>query len=340
MENRTLSSKALKLLVDYGATILFVAAALALNLLMWTRIKSIASPLFFLAIFAAAWRFGTKPGMVATVLSGVIIDYFFVSPENKVGGSVDSFLRLSIFFIEGAGLVYLINWIRTIAEEAKESRENLRALSTRQQSLLEQERRRMAREIHDELGQALTGLKLDLHMIRNEIKEGKPVSEQVAQRMKDLPSQIDSSITTVRRIATELRPPILDDLGLVAAIEWQTQEFQRRTGKTCLMSANVDGVDMSADGNTAIFRIFQEALTNIARHADAETVTVDLRERDRKVVLRIEDDGKGIDESRLERTGSLGIMGMRERARLINAELEVFRGTPNGTVVLLTAPVN
>lgn len=144
---------------------------------------------------------------------------------------------------------------------------------------------------------------------------------------------------TVRRIATELRPPILDDLGLAAAIEWQAQEFGRRTGISCVVSTNVESVEFDSEFSTAVFRIFQETLTNIIRHAGANTITVSLKKSDQKLILRVEDDGKGIQPGNTNGNGSLGILGMRERARLIAGELEFFNGDENGTIVLLTAPV-
>jgi signal transduction histidine kinase len=150
---------------------------------------------------------------------------------------------------------------------------------------------------------------------------------------------INNAIGTVRRIATELRPPVLDDLGLIAALEWQLEEFQRRTCVSCNISSNIENIDIKDELTITIFRIFQESLTNIMRHADANSVTVDLKEKDSKLVLRIEDNGKGIPEENINTGKSLGILGMRERARQIGGDLQIFKGPEAGTTVLLTVPL-
>ena len=328
-------------LVRYGIATLLVAAALGATLLISLVITSIASPLFLLAIVITAWRYGMRPGIFATLLSGVAIDYFFVAPAYQLSGAWDDILRLIIFAGEGYVLCWLVTSRTKASEEIERSRERLQALSLRQQALIEAERKRIALEIHDELGQNLTGLKMDMHMLNKRIAvPGATVDVgEASQRMNEMMDVVDQTILNVRRIATELRPPILDDLGLVAAIEWQTQEFQRRTEITCVLSSNIENVEINADFSTAIFRIFQEALTNITRHANANTVNVILKRLDHKLVLRVEDDGNGIRSESFDENRSLGLLGMRERARLIGGELEIFDGTDNGTTVLLTAPL-
>lgn len=316
-----------------------VGVALALTLLIWVFIKSIASPLFMLAIVLVAWKYGMRPGVFATILAGLTLNYFFVSSSFNLSGNWDDILRLLIFVIEGYLFCWLITWRNNASAEIDKSREQLQALSLRQQTLLEGERKRIALEIHDELGQALTGLKMEIHLLNNQINGVRCTADhtEANAHIKDLLSLTDTTITSVRRIATELRPPILDDLGLVAAIEWQTQEFQRRTGTTCVLSANIENVELDAESTTAIFRIFQETLTNITRHANANTITVNLKRLDQKLILRVEDDGTGIAADHMSNNRSLGILGMRERARLIGGELRVFNGDENGTIVQLTA---
>jgi signal transduction histidine kinase len=214
-------------------------------------------------------------------------------------------------------------------------------LLLRLHTLREDERKRIALEIHDELGQALTSLKMELHLLKRQVKviDSPPKSVEATEKIEDLSEMIDATILSVRRIATELRPPILDDLGLVAAIEWQSQEFERRTGIPCVLSTNVENIGMDSEFTTAIFRIFQEALTNIARHAAAKNVAVDLKLSDSTLILSIKDNGKGI-QSFTNINQSLGILGMRERTRLIGGELKVFNGEKSGTTVLMTAPIN
>jgi PAS domain S-box-containing protein len=187
--------------------------------------------------------------------------------------------------------------------EAKRLEEALRALTARQAVAIEEERSRISREIHDELGQQLTALKMDLRLL-----EKTPTPE----RLGELIQHIDDAVQTVRRIATELRPAILDHFGLAAAVEWQTAEFTKRSGlaHTCDVPEQ-----MTVERGLAItvFRILQEALTNVARHAGAEHVEVILREQKDELVLRVVDDGRVLPERRNERP-SLGILGMRERA--------------------------
>ncbi len=327
--------------IRYGTAVLLVALALGLTLLIWVFIKSFASPLFLLAIVVIAWKSGMRPGIFATILSGLIIDYFFFMPEFQLSGEFDDVLRLLIFTLEGYAFCWLITWRTNAAEEIKNSREQLQALSLRQQTLREEERKRIALEIHDELGQALTGVKMEIHLLNRQINEieNSAKAVQASEKTRDLLHLIDTTVQTVRRIATELRPPILDDLGLVAAIEWQAQEFQRRTGISCVLSVNVESIELDSEFTTAVFRIFQETLTNITRHAEAYTIEVNLKKSDDKLILRVEDDGRGIQIDIINGNGSLGILGMRERARLIGGELAVFNGEKNGTIVMLTAPL-
>ncbi len=322
--------------VRYGTAVLLVAIALGLTLAIWVFIQSFASPLFLLAVMVIAWRHGIWPGVFATVLSGICIDYFFVLPTYQLSGSLDDLSRLAVFTLEGWAFCWLISTRTKALQLINDSRDRLQALSLRQHTLREEERKRIALEIHDELGQALTGMKMETHFLSKHLASEQN-DEATGKRISDLMESIDSTIVTVRRIATELRPPILDDLGLVAAIEWQAHEFQRRTGVTCLLSANVESVELDTEFATAVFRIFQETLTNIARHARANTVTVNLRKLTDKLILKVEDDGVGIYFENIDDKRSLGILGMRERARLIGGELDVFSGKESGTTVLLTA---
>lgn len=326
--------------IRYGTALLMVASALVVTLLIWQFVKPLASPLFLVAIMITAWRSGLQSGVFATLLSGVIVDFFFISPQYQLSGNADDILRLIIFTFEGIVLCRLITWRTDAAEKIEQSREQLQALSFRQQTLLETERKRIALEIHDELGQTLTGLKMEIHSVNRQIKDSHyPAAAALGDRIKDLLELTDDAVQTVRRIATELRPPILDDLGLAAAIEWQAQEFARRTDISCVVSTNVESVEFDSEFAIAIFRIFQETLTNIIRHAEAKTITVNLKKLESKLVLRVEDDGKGIQNNHSNGNGSLGVLGMRERARLIGGELEIFNGKENGTVILLTAPL-
>jgi len=226
---------------------------------------------------------------------------------------------------------------RRAVQQLRESHEQLRALSVHLQTVREDERTRIAREVHDELGQALTGLKLDLSRLGHQ-QLGVPKSH--TGKIKSLVARIDAIIQTVRRIATELRPGILDDLGLVAAIEWQANDFQSRTGIECVARTSVpEKPVLSAELNTAFFRIFQETLTNVIRHADASRVEVQLKKETGHVVLEVRDNGRGITDAEICGAESLGVRGMRERAALLGGEVAI-RGAPReGTTVTVWIPL-
>jgi signal transduction histidine kinase len=334
-------SKLISFIVHYGFAVILIAAALAISTLFWAAIKPIASPPFLLAVTVIAWYSGLRAGIFATFFSGILIDYYFIPPEYQISGNFEDISRLVFFTLEGSILCWLVVSKTEAAEEIKKSHEHLRALSIHQQTLVEDERKRIALEIHDELGQILTGLKMEIHFLHKQLVQPQDADKkaQLSDKLKELLNSIDTAIATVRRISTDLRPPILDDLGLVAAIEWQALEFQRRTRIPCAVSTNLENVKLSPEITTAFFRIFQETLTNIARHADAKNVIVKLEKQNEKLTLRVEDDGKGLKDKDLQENGSLGILGMQERARLIDGELRVFNGARRGTVVEVTATI-
>jgi signal transduction histidine kinase len=218
----------------------------------------------------------------------------------------------------------------------RKSLDQLRELSGYLQSVREDERIRISRLVHDELGQALTGLKMDLSWLAKRVpSEGKPLLEKI----HSMSGNIDSTIQTVRRISTELRPGILDDLGLVAAIEWQAQEFQQRTGIQCVVTNDLTETILDEDINTAFFRIFQETLTNISRHANASKVGVRIEKRGHALLMLVSDNGRGITETEISNTQSIGLLGMQERAAILGGEA-TFSGAPEGgTTVRVQIPL-
>jgi PAS domain S-box-containing protein len=220
-------------------------------------------------------------------------------------------------------------------EEVQAAREQLRDLADYLQAAREEERTHIAREIHDEFGQALSALNMDLSWLSKRLPADQRHLAEKASAMSDL---IDSTIQTVRRVATELRPGLLDDLGLAAAMEWQAEEFTERTGIDCDLYLSNEEIVLERDLATAIFRIFQETLTNVARHAEATEVHVELEDRPDELVLIVRDNGKGITESQVSHPRSLGLMGMRERARSWGGEV-VFQGVAGqGTTVTVRVP--
>ena len=220
-------------------------------------------------------------------------------------------------------------------EAERTTHEQLRNLADHLQAVREEERTHIAREIHDEFGQALTALKMDLAWITSKLPQEGVVLRDKANSMSQL---IDTTIQMVRRIATELRPGLLDDLGLTAAIEWQTQEFAERTGLKCDLQLGDEDIILERDLATAVFRIFQETLTNIARHAKATRVWVTLADKPDELVLIVRDNGQGITEAQVSRSTSLGLIGMRERVRTWNGKIK-FQGIPGqGTSVTVHMP--
>lgn len=222
-------------------------------------------------------------------------------------------------------------------DKLRRSLDQLRALTTYLQYVREEERTRIAREVHDELGQALTGLKLDMSWLASKLsKNAKPVQEKV----RTMVDHIDATIQTVRRIATELRPGILDSLGLIAAMEWQANEFQTRSGITCVVTTTLEETIWDQDITTVFFRIFQETLTNVIRHAQATRVDVRLEQQEGALVMTVSDNGRGISEEEVAGSRSLGLVGMRERATLVGGELTLHGAPGKGTTVMLRVPLN
>jgi len=225
---------------------------------------------------------------------------------------------------------------KQVEDQLRASREQLRELSRYLESVREEERTRMAREIHDELGQTLTALKIDLSWLAKRLPQEQELLLEKTESMYEL---VDGAIQTVKRISTELRPGALDDLGLADAIEWQTQEFGKRTDIKSKFSASPEGIVLDRDRSTTVFRICQEALTNIARHAEATSISVSLRKGTGRVSLKISDNGKGIEEDQILDPRAFGLIGMRERARFWGGEVRISGAPGKGTRVAVSIPL-
>jgi two-component system, NarL family, sensor histidine kinase UhpB len=222
-------------------------------------------------------------------------------------------------------------------EQLQASRAALRLLAARQHDVREHERTRIAREIHDSLGQALTALKLQLVAAQTAAGHEAPA---LRERLSETALMVDDLVKTVRRIATELRPPILDQLGLPAAVEWMARDFTRRTGIPCQPTILSTEGAINDELATALFRIVQEALTNVSRHATATLVQIELGLKSGCVTLEVCDNGQGITESAANGPSSLGILGMRERAAALGGVLEVAPRSDGGTRVAAWFPHN
>jgi signal transduction histidine kinase len=214
----------------------------------------------------------------------------------------------------------------------------VRQLTAHLQNVREEERTHIAREIHDELGQQLTVLKMDISWLNKKISSN--ADDLVKQKINDLLEMLDGTVKTVRRIASELRPSLLDDLGLIAAIEWQLSEFEKRSGIKTGFAGPEGDLELQDNVNTAVFRIFQESLTNIARHAAAKKVNVSMQNNNESFILRITDDGRGFDKHKIIDNKTLGILGMKERTAMIGGTYEISSSPGKGTTVVLAIPVS
>lgn len=235
------------------------------------------------------------------------------------------------------GIIYDITERKQTEEALRAREQQLRNLTAYVQKVAEIERTNIAREIHDELAQTLTVLKMDLSWLKKKFLTGqKPMTEKADSMLKT----IDRTIETMKRIATNLRPGILDDLGLAAAIEWQAEEFEKQTGIKCKVALDADDITLDRDRNTAIFRIFQETLTNVARHAKATQITVRLKQSEGKIKLTVRDNGKGITKEEITHPKSYGLMGIRERAKIFSGNSIIQGVKGKGTSVSVDIPIH
>lgn len=226
-------------------------------------------------------------------------------------------------------------------KELNKSLEQMRHLSARLRSIREDESKRIAREIHDEIGQTLTGIKMDLAFLEDKLTDllKPPEYKSVQDQISSISNLTDSAVHTIRRITTELRPVILDSLGLSAAIEWQAEDFEHRTGVKCRFTSTDEKLEIDPDVATTIFRILQEALTNIMRHAKASGVKIVLEKEIHRIFFQVSDNGIGFDINNIDKLNSFGILGMRERAELIGGVFEIESLPRKGTTIRITLPL-
>ena len=229
---------------------------------------------------------------------------------------------------------------REAHDQLQQSLMQLRMLSRHLEVVKEEEQTRLAREIHDEMGVLMTGLKLDLAQMRDVlcVADLRTAAASLQSKIASMDKTLDQTITVVQRIAADLRPPVLDDLGLVAAIEWQANAFRSQTGICCDVIIETDDPRIDSERATALFRICQEALTNVARHAHATCVTIRLGETLDQILLEIEDDGEGVPTEKLTDRMSIGLLGMRERAELLEGEVHIMGRPGNGTIITVRIP--
>ncbi|MCE5333173.1 MAG: PAS domain S-box protein, partial [Desulfobacteraceae bacterium] len=281
-------------------------------------------------------------GIIEKIRKGEHIENYETVRLDKAGRRIDVSVTISPITSDSGGIIGASAIIRDISErkiaqeELRKSNEQLRDLYRRLQSAREEERTRIAREIHDEFGQTLTALKIDLAWINKRLlKEQVPVN----QKIESMSTTIGMAIGSIKKLTADLRPGILDDFGLIAAIEWQAEEFESRTGTRCKLTLDMGGININEEVSTTVFRILQEALTNIMRHAEAKNVELQLMEEDGILVFTIRDDGKGMRRDETFGTHSFGLLGIRERAAALGGFVDNTSSPGEGTVICARIPL-
>lgn len=332
-----------------GELVLILACLVTLAVLTFTRASMIGLLNFpvsyfpFPVVLWAGLRFGVRGASTATLILAAIAIYgssqfagpFVREPNNLTTPAI--MLQVYLFILSVTGL--LLGAVSTERRQAMaalaKSHEEMQRLAANLQVAREEERAHLARELHDELAQLFAGLKMAVHRLAR-MALG---NQELEQRCREISQLTDEALESLRRLATELRPGILDDLGLVEAIEWQCQTFERRYGLTVLFEKPVVTKSVSKDVSLAIFRVLQEALTNVAKHARASQVIVRLSCKEGICQLDVIDDGCGFDERRCRQSPGLGIVGMRERLRVLGGELVIRENTAFGRGTHVTARV-
>jgi signal transduction histidine kinase len=272
---------------------------------------------------------------------GEVIAYFDIrNKQDEEGFTInDQEMLLTLAPVASIAIQNALAYQQRLATvaELKDSTNQLHELAASLESAMEEERTRIARELHDQLGQALTAMKYDLAWLADQLKQG---DAPLAQKARDIAVQLNTTIKTVRRIATELRPGMLDDLGLAASIEWQAYDVAKRAGLDCEVSLPTEDIHLSHDQSLALFRILQEALSNVALHAYAKHINVALGLTDQQLSLEIQDDGRGIRAEEVTALRSLGVLGMRERAKHLGWTFNIQGEPGKGTIVKVSVPIN
>lgn len=309
---------------------------------------SISVLLQFLAFFWAVhlarresdWRFvllAVAMGIIAfrrllILLTGSPFMAFGPGPFSEIPGLILGGVTLSAII----ALDHAIDERRRAEVQLRFSHQQLRELGVRLNHVREEERSTISREIHDEIGQVMTGLKIELKLFHKQVQTSHP---HLLSRIQEMLHLTDRTMLAMRDIATELRPSALDNLGLVAAIEWQAEKFQQRSGIRCSVQANFDDERLDSNLATAAFRIFQESLVNVLRHSEATNVKISLSRVDGNLLMTICDNGLGLSANAFNKPESLGIVGMRERALPFSGKVDIRNAAEGGTMVSLSIPL-
>ena len=281
----------------------------------------------FIPIIVRFFTFSDRMHVAMAIMCSLFLVLMFVSAFRNHR----AYLAALELNAENQLLILRLSEKSTKAEQATEELRNLTAYL---EDVREEESKRIASEIHDQLGQSLTAAKMAMARLR---KSWPAPPEDIRTGMESVSELLNTVISDVRRIARHLRPLVLDQLGLNSAVEWLVDDFREQTGAACDLELQLDDSNLQTDCSMALFRILQEALTNVARHAEARHVTVELIERGEEIALRVEDDGKGITPDYV-RSHTFGVLSMKERALRLRGELQITPAEPTGTVVSLKIP--
>jgi PAS domain S-box-containing protein len=260
---------------------------------------------------------------------------------TKSGEIIDCEWHNSVLRDEHGDVIAILSLVQDVTEKRKaeetlnHSYEQIRQLSNHLQNIREEERAHIAREIHDELGQQLTVLKMDILGLNKRLNGADAATHEKIGEIVDL---LDTTVKSVRRISSELRPSLLYNLGLVAAIEWQVKEFEKRSGIRTVFIEPVEELHISDPVKNGLFRIFQESLTNAGRHANASKIIVSLERMNGQLILTVEDNGQGFEMEKIGTKQTLGILGMKERCQMMGGNFEIKSSPGNGTAVVVAVP--
>ncbi len=309
--------------VKVFATPKFIERELRNTLISGIAVILLLDLLLVLTIYVLLWRIVLKPLKE--------VERYAASVSSGSGGAVAP--GLVIFRGE---LKNLKSSIEGMVETLRVSMGQLRLLAARIESVREEERKAISHEVHDELGQVLTALKMDFMTLKH---ASGPENKDNSTRLSAITTMIDNAIVIVQDVSARLRPGMLDYLGLLAAAEWQTEEFQKRSGISCSLRLPDHDLEIDDDRSTVLFRILQETLTNVARHAQAKHVTVSLVDSKNEIIMTILDDGIGISDEQVRNPKSLGLLGMRERLHPFQGSFSIQRGANGGTEVRVQLPI-
>jgi signal transduction histidine kinase len=285
------------------------------------------------------WRIGLLAGATGFLAIRRLLIVITGSPYIFGPGA---FAELPGVIMGGATFAAIVALDRAMLErrraehDLKMSHQQLRELALRLDNVREKERASISHEIQDEIGQVMTGLKIEAKLFGKEVQTIHP---QLFVRTQEMMALIERVMLTLRDLATELRPSVLDALGLLTAIEWQAETFQEKTGIRCSLGSNIGNEKFDSDFETAVFRIFQESLNNVHHHSEATKVKIELVKKDEKLMLTVRDNGKGFSADDLNKPNSLGVLGMRERAMRFHGIISIAGKSQAGTIVTLSLPI-